>query len=326
VSTFTRREFLTLASAGLAAPPRLLYSQDVITRPIVSEDTCPLVPFAPMAKDGFRGQGVLRKPPGNGPLPAIVWIHPGINTVPLRGLQAFARGTNASRFLAAGYVVLMPTYRSRDVDPQSTVSLEDSLAVVDHARALPYVDSESIIVYGCSGGGDLALEVAAATRVCAVVPEEPASMLMAGIFNTKLPKQGDRYTAADGAAIMANPKQYYTPEYQKILQTKIARIQCPILFIQGDVSPVYRFNAEVLLPELRAAGKNLQVITYPGERHCFCFDASGAFPELFPGTKYIPPTPTMALKAFRDIDAFSQRHLKTKPTALDPKMLRQVAV
>jgi dipeptidyl aminopeptidase/acylaminoacyl peptidase len=325
MSTFNRREFVTLACAGFAAPAPLLYSQDLITRPMVSEDMCPLVPFASVAKDGFRGEGVLRKPPGNGPFPAVVCIHPGISTVPLPGLQAFARAANASRFLAAGYVVLIPTYRSRDVDPQSTVSLEDSLAVVEHVRALPYVDSQSIIVYGCSGGGDLALEIAAATNVCAVAPEEPASLLMAGLLNTKVPKQGERYTGAEGAAIIANPKQHYTPEYQKILQTKIARIQCPILLIQGDVSPINRFNAEVLLPELRAAGKNLQVITYPGERHCFCFDASGAFPEQFPG-RGIPPTPVMALKAFRDIDAFAQRHVNTKPKALDRKMIREVAL
>jgi dipeptidyl aminopeptidase/acylaminoacyl peptidase len=325
MSTFSRREFGILASASFAASARVLYSQDVTTRPIVSEDTCPLVPFASVAKDGFRGQGVLRKPPGIGPFPAVVCIHPGISTVPVPGLQAFARAANASRFLAAGYVVLLPTYRSRDVDPQSTVSLEDSLAVVEHARALPYVDSQSIIVYGCSGGGDLALEIAAATRVCAIVPEEPASLLMAGILNTKVPKQGERYTGGEGAAITANPKQHYTPEYQKILQTKIARIQCPILIIQGDVSPINKFNAEVLLPELRAAGKNLQVNTYPGERHCFCFDASGAFPEQFPG-RGVRPTPRMALKAFRDIDAFAQRHVTTKPKALNPKMLRHVAV
>lgn len=292
---------------------------------MVSEDACPLVPFASVAKDGFRGRGVLRKPPGNGPFPAIVCIHPGISTVPAAGLQAFARAVNASRFLAAGYVVLMPTYRSRDVDPQSTVSLEDSLAVVEHARLLPYIDSQSIIVYGCSGGGDLALEIAAATDVCAVVPEEPASLLMAGLLNTKVPKQGERYTGGESSAILANPRTYYTPEYQKILQAKIAKIQCPILIIQGDVHPINKFNAEVLLPELRAAGKALQVITYPGERHCFCFDASGAFPEQFPG-RGIPPTPVMALKAFRDIDAFSQRHLKTKPKGLDPSVIRQVAL
>ncbi len=43
--------------------------------------------------------------------------------------------------MLAGYVVAIITYRSRDHDPQSTVSLEDCLAAVDHLRRLPCVDN-----------------------------------------------------------------------------------------------------------------------------------------------------------------------------------------
>ena len=86
------------------------------------------------------------------------------------------------------------TYRSRDVDLQSPVSLDDTLAVVEYVRALPYVDGKSVVMFGCSGGGDLALEVPTRTKVCAVVAEEPASMVMAGMFNNRVPKKGERYT------------------------------------------------------------------------------------------------------------------------------------
>jgi hypothetical protein len=34
---------------------------------------------------------------------------------------------------------------------------------------------------------------------------------------------------------------------------------------------INRFNAEVLIPELRAAKKNVTVKTYGGQFHCFCF-------------------------------------------------------
>ena len=49
-----------------------------ITRPKVSEDVCPLVPFTPVARDGHRGVGFLRKPPGAGSFPAILFIHGGM--------------------------------------------------------------------------------------------------------------------------------------------------------------------------------------------------------------------------------------------------------
>ena len=55
------------------------------------------------------------------------------------------------------------------------------MAAVEALRTLPFVDPASIVVTGTSGGGDLSLEVAAAIEVAAIVPEEPASVLMAGL-------------------------------------------------------------------------------------------------------------------------------------------------
>src|SRR5262249_54634500 len=145
---------------------RIAEAQAEVTRPVISEAACPLEIIEPIASDGYRGLGIVRKPPGAGPFPAIICLHSGLVSYPLPRLQSLVRDTaNASRFLAAGYVVVVPTYRSRDVDPQSTVSLEDSLAVVEYVRKLPYVDAESIVVSGCSGGGDLSLEVAARTKI-----------------------------------------------------------------------------------------------------------------------------------------------------------------
>jgi dipeptidyl aminopeptidase/acylaminoacyl peptidase len=308
--TLDRRRFLALAAAGLA---RVARSQDQVTRPVVSEDACPLEPIAPVARDGHRGQGFLRKPPGPGPFPVIFWIHGGLVTVPAEKLRANALTMiTPSRFLAAGYVIPAITYRSRDHDPQSTVSLEDCLAAVEHVRRLPFVDPKSIVVYGCSGGGDLALEVAAATEVCAIVPEEPASILMTGVFNAKSPKKGERFTPADSEPIWENGKRYYTAEYQKLTRAKIARIRCPILIVQGDQHPINRFNADVLIPELRAAGKKVEVITYPGEPHCFGFH----------GTR--PAGRQAASKLFQDTDAFCRRHLPTKPKAIDSSLVKHV--
>jgi dienelactone hydrolase len=321
------RRTVLLATLASVVPSGFAGAQSEVTRPVVSETECPLEVITPIASDGYRGLGVLRKPPGGGPFPVIICLHGGFGGQPLSWLQEFARDATASRFLAAGYVVVVPTYRSRDVDPQATVSLEDSLAVVEYVRKLPYVDTDSIIVFGCSGGGDLALEVAARTKIAAVVPEEPASHLMAGLFNNSLPKRGERYTAPDSFFILEDPKRYYTLEFQKILRAKIAKIQCPVLIVQGDVDrvviPINRFNADVLIPELRAAGKTLDVKIYPGQMHCFCF---GGIPTPAGRPPALASCPAAAADASRDIDAFCRRYLKTQPRAIDSTLVTYVTV
>jgi hypothetical protein len=150
----------------------------------------------------------------------------------------------------------------------------------------------------------------------AIIPEESASHLLTGVYNTSVPKHGERYTPADAADISANPKRYYTAEFQKLTCAKLARIQCPILIILGDIQPINHFNQEVLIPELRALVKDLELLTYSGEPHCFCFFGEG------PQT----PNPEIALKAFTDMHSFCQRHVPTKPRALDSSVLKLVPV
>jgi dipeptidyl aminopeptidase/acylaminoacyl peptidase len=287
-----------------------------VTMPVISEKASPLETIAPVASDGHRGQGFLRKPPGDGPFPAVVIIHGGLATRPLNDVRQIALSAQPSRYLAAGYVISVITYRSRDDDPQSPVSRTDSVAAVEHLRQLPYVDRESIVASGCSGGGDLAIEIAAATNVAAVVAEEPASVLLTGVFNKSNPKGGDRYTPLDAAPISANPKQFYTAPYQKATREKLSRIRAPILILQGDQQPINHYNAEVLIPELRSLKKNVRVMTYPGEPHCFAFYGGG------PRT----PRATVAQKAMDDTLKFLQPVVRAKPKAIEPTLVRYVAV
>ena len=286
------------------------------TRPAVAESASPVQQIAPVARDGHRGNGFLRKPPGNGPFPALVVVHPGLTEWPPDLLRQYASSALPSRFLAAGYVVASVTYRSRDVDPQSRVSLEDSLAAVEYVEQLPYVNAASIAVYGCSGGGDLAIAVAAEKRVAAIAAEEPASILFTGVFNNASPKAGQRYTPQDSAPIFKDSKGHYSEPHQRATRQKIAKIQSPILIVQGDAPTplaVNDFNAIVLIPELRTAGKTVEVITYPGEPHCFAFGAR-------------PASMASPLKAFQDMDVFFRRHIATQPKPVDAALISQVPV
>ena len=306
-------------TTSVLPPPGALAQTSRITKPAVSESASALQPIAPVARDGYRGQGILRKPPGDGPFPAVVVIHPGLVTWPSELLRQVSTGAFASRFLAAGYVVATMTYRSRDVDPQSRLSLDDSLAAVEYLQKLPYVNSASLVVYGCSGGGDLALAVAAEKPVAAIVAEEPASILFTGVFNNTSPKSGERYTPQDSAPLFVDPRQHYTSERQRTTRAKIAKIQSPTLIVQGDVKTplaVTAFHAAERIPELRSAGKTVEVLTYPGMPHCFAFGPPGATPAM----------EASAAKAFQDMDVFFRRHIATQPTPVDPMLITHVPV
>jgi len=290
---------------------------DVITWPFVAEDVSPIEIVQPVAQDGYQGLALVRKPPGDGPFPAVVLIHGGLSISSIERLTDYVlERPFASRFLSAGYVVANITYRSRNIDPQSQVSRDDSMAAVDYLQSLSYVDASSIGIYGCSGGGDLALSVAAEKNVAAIIAEEPASVMFTGIWDDTWPKAGDRYTPRDSLPAFGAPLKNFTKESQRITREKIARIQSPILIIQGDAEAaidVNGFNSAVLIPELRAAGKELDVITYPGEPHCFAFGSRAG-------------SERGALKAFQDTERFLRQNIKTMPEALNPSLLELVPI
>src|SRR5262249_30710694 len=146
-----------------------------------------------------------------------------------------------------------------------------------------------------------------------------------GMLNKRFPKKGEVYTIADAEPIRADPKKYYTPECRELTREKIARIKCPILIIQGDlptidipkkgsITGVNQLNEQITIPELRAAGKTLEVKTYPGEPHSFAFRSTPAW----------TPRPAVARKAFEDVNDFLQKHLRTKPSPMDPGLVKQV--
>jgi dienelactone hydrolase len=302
---------LAACATPLAQPPA---TQDAtITRPVVAETTSPIETIAPVARDGHRGLGLLRKPPGPGPFPAVVIIHGGLGTAPRPMLDAIMAGPMASRFLAAGYVVAVITYRSREADPQMEEPIADSIAAVEHLRSVPYVDRRSTVIYGCSGGGDLALQTAMSTELAAIAPEEPASVLFTGVLNKDVARGGEKFSPKDAAILMSDPLRFYTAPFQARTREKLARIHEPMLILQGDRSLETRFNEQVLIPELRAAKKAFDVITYPGEPHCFAFNPRSERPEV-------------ARKAFQDTDAFFRKHLPTTPKPIDRKLITEFPV
>lgn len=97
----------------------------------------------------------------SGPVPVVV-VGMGLGYVKSAGAEAYAR-----RFAEAGYAVLAFDYRSfggSGGEPRQVLSvrrqLEDWDAALAHARTLPGVDADRVVVWGTSFGGGHALTLA----------------------------------------------------------------------------------------------------------------------------------------------------------------------
>ena len=282
------------------------HGQAKVTRPDVPEKACPVEVIEVPTRDKQKATAAVRKPPGKGPFPAVVLLHAGMGRKELeRGVDGVKeealRDQQSTRFLAAGYVTVNALRRGSKRDPQSPDSMADCLAVVEAVKKKPEVDPKSVVIFGHSGGGSLAFELAAQTPLAAIVAGEPATILFTGMLTKDSPDQ---------QTIMEDPKRHYTAELQGRTREKIAKINCPILICQGDQHPINKVNNEVFIPELKKAGKKVEVITYPGQPHSFFFGSIA--------------TGDAGRKVFDEAHAFFKKHLPTQPVPLESSLVKQV--
>ena len=246
-------------------------------------------------------------------------VHGGTGPMPLSALRYQAlNNPTMTRFLAAGYVTMIPTYHSSE-DPQALDALWDTLAIVDHLKEMREVDPNSVVVYGCSVGGDLVLEIAGETEVAATTSEEPITIGFTGILNRDTPMRGASFTVANAVPLLEDPRSFYTPAIRRLTQERIRKINGPIFIAQGDqqldgVVDHHKIVNEILIPELQAAGKELEEIVYPGQGHCFGFRGGIGGEEEAAST------------FFADMDAFFKRHLPTQPHAVEDSLVAHVPV
>lgn len=147
------------------------------------------------------------------------------------------------------------------------------------------------------------MELAGETTLAAIVAGEPATVLFTGMLSKE---------SRDLDKIMEDPKSHYTAELQKRTREKIAKIECPILICQGDEHPINNVNNAVFIPELKQAGKDVTVITYPGQPHSFFFGSIS--------------TGDAGQKVFDDAHSFLKKHLPTQPAPLDESLVQQVSI
>ncbi len=229
---------------------------------IISEEASPIKTLKVTASDGNRIEFAYRPPMAGRPLPAIVFIHGSLGQSRIRELKESARSNlTHTRFLSAGYVAVAATFRTYVNEPVSRGPVLDLIAIVQEVQKLPEVDPDSVVIFGTSGGGSIALELAASDEVSfpAVVIREPATVLYTGLMT-------------DLSMRDKSMKEYatlYNDERRKATEAKIAGISCPLLVHHGDRHLLKNISFDIVFPAIEAAGKTLVIKRYPVEDHGF---------------------------------------------------------
>src|SRR5687768_8711838 len=83
---------VTTSDAQTTQPP------DKVSLPFISETAIPLERMTPVASDDHAGLAFLRKPPGDGPFPAVILVHGGAPGWDEATLRNYMVHVHASRF------------------------------------------------------------------------------------------------------------------------------------------------------------------------------------------------------------------------------------
>ncbi len=248
--------------------------------------------------DGVDLSFAYRKPQGEGTFPTIVFLHGGGGQSNLEGLKKnLLNGAIQTRFLEKGYVTVQSTRRPYWVSKDKAQltgfweAVADAAMVVEKVKTLPGVDPDRIILYGGSGGGILAITTASKTEVACVVAGEPATVVPLD------PRTGKSAGPAEYRNVMENPKDFYTAARQKETRAWMKEIHAPVLILQGNQTGLYKTNFEILIPEMKALGKDISYIEFPGKSHGFYW-----------GTTKTGATLETVEKIILDVTGFIERH------------------
>jgi dipeptidyl aminopeptidase/acylaminoacyl peptidase len=238
---------------------------------VVSETDSPVQQVYVKGKDGVYVAAAIRKPKGDGQKPAIVFFHGAPGGRGMEQLVGWSRGATGGpvweRFLQEGFVVVVADYRGGDWNAMNTPStsglvtaIDDGLAVIEHVKALPYVDPARISLYGVSLGGNLAAYlISKAPTIHTAILGAPAPIWFLGV---SMPAGGGR---PDLSAVKPD---------LAVATANIEPIKTPVLILVGTEDRLLPIDT-VLHDLLAKAGKTVRMDVYEHGYHDFVLGPQG---------------------------------------------------
>jgi dipeptidyl-peptidase-4 len=144
-------------------------------------------------------------------------------------------------------------------------AIDDGLAVIDYVKALPYVDTARLNLYGVSLGGNLVMQLVSRLTVNSAIVGAPAAIWFLGM---RFPP---------------TPDMKPDPE---IARRNIEPIHTPILILQGTADRLLPV-ATALHDALAAAGKPVRMEVYENGYHDFCLGPQGQKRPDLPHGEYL---------------------------------------
>lgn len=215
--------------------------------------------------DGRTIYSCFQKPEGNGPFPAVIFIHGGLGDNQ-EYTRAMLDWSVVKLLFKEGFIVFSTDYR---VD-LSGKDIGDVVAAFKFAAKLPYVNEKKIAYFGDSHGAYLAIMAAIQTNPFALIHGWGVADMADWYRHIKnIPVSYYQRVSEDfKKSLGGTPDQ--APEAYRLISptTHIARIKCPILILHGEEDKeVPVSHAHKLAEAIEKAGGQHELKTFKNAGH-----------------------------------------------------------
>jgi dienelactone hydrolase len=272
----------------------------MVTEPVKGSDI-PVELIYVETVDGLYAPIGVRKPPGPGPFPFVVFAHMngGLGVQWIREWTQYGSWT-LEQFLKAGYAVAWTRYRAevnnaygprlvekrregRQLFNRGPLEYEDAISIIKYAKTLPYVDPNRVGYVGLSHAGEMLMKIATEyDGLRAGIASEPASHEYLAMRPAPPNPNGP---PPETLKVNTEEMQLKAVEEARgrvdmaVAMERIKAIKTPIR-VQGrdrdHNQAVFRLNYELL----REAGKDVEWQSYDHDEHGFIFvrrDKTGVY-------------------------------------------------
>ena len=262
----------------------------------------------------------VRKPEGDGPFPMIL-IGSGQGSDGITKIDEHMDRTETlmTRLVERGYVAAFVSYRNEvpelynDIDRAEVIAdtisggsrtlrsvpaldSDDHLAIIDHARALPYTDPDAIGAIGSSHSGEIIMKTATANGGLAMaVPSEAAAFEYLAMDTSKAPRDA----AGDEMQLQDIEVARSIADKARAMQ-RIRQVDIPLLVLGRDDDHLQGIFA-LLYEWLSEAGKDVAWASYDHPEHGYV---------LLRPREGVPVPDDVQEQAFDLYMAFFDEHLK----------------